>query len=110
MGIKIGGCAKVCVKKRYVYKYAVGSTVYHCPKARKGVLEKVTVKDVRLVFVNGNDRVAVPLYQDTYNTLYNENELCTHAQALDLAKTYYETKAANLVALIEKQRCAGKAN
>lgn len=108
MSIKISGCAKVCLKKRYVYKYATGANVYFCPKARKGVLEKITIKEVMLRFVNGNDRIAVALYQDTLNSLYNENELCSHAQALLLARTYYEQKAIDLQTLMAKEKCGTK--
>ena len=80
------GCAKVRVSFYAFYKFAEGSTVFFCPKARQGRLERITIKIVKLIPQGATFKA---LYQDTYNALYNEDELCSEATAIELAAEYF---------------------
>lgn len=80
----------------YSYRYKEGSILYICNKARtKGVMEAICVKSVRLMVVNG----VIPIYVDTTNRLWNEDELCTESAAKSLAITYLQ----NLRDSLERQ-------
>lgn len=74
------------------YKYREGSTVFSCQKAANGVLEAVAIKSVRLVLNQQTFGRIVPLYQDTFNRLWNENELCDEATAIVTATSYLQAQ------------------
>ena len=59
------------------FKYAIGSVLYDCCEARKGILEKVAIKEVML---NPSYGAIVPLYVDTFNAFHNEGDLCEQAE------------------------------
>ena len=80
------GCARVRASVFATYNFAEGSTVFFCPKARIGRLERITIKSVKLI-PQGNNFKA--LYKDTYNALYNEDELCSEETAIELAAEYF---------------------
>lgn len=89
-GAVFGGCASVSYVKTYITEFGSGDIVYSLPKARKGILEKVVIKKTSTVnskFTQGAFRV---LYVDTLNSLWNERDLTSHANAISLAKAYYE--------------------
>lgn len=88
--ISIFGCAKTQKSIYYNYKYGENSIVFLRYKAVKGVLEKIAIKKVILQSGRKTFGQIVPLYQDTYNSLYNENDLCTHQEAIELAIIYYQ--------------------
>jgi hypothetical protein len=90
-GISIFGCARIKHSAYYVYKYGENSIVFLRNKAAKGNLEKIAIKKVILQSSHKTGGQIVPLYQDTLNSYYNEEELCTHKEAVDLAIAYYET-------------------
>jgi hypothetical protein len=96
MSIKIGGCASVTVKKYFNYLFLEGSVVYFIPKARKGILEPHAIKEVILKVQNGNDVWPIFLYKDSFNAYFNENELCSQADAIQYAKDYFTVQAYNL--------------
>jgi|GEM_PF-3364150 len=89
-GINLFGCARVKFSAYYIYKYGENSIVFLRYKAVRGVLEKVAIKKVILQSGFKTGGLIVPLYQDTLNAYYNEEELCTHQEGVDLAKAYYE--------------------
>lgn len=92
--IGIGGCAATEKDSFYSYRYAQGSKVYVCLSARKGVLEAVYIKRV-ILNLNVYGQV-VPIYEDTFNGLYNEYDLCSQASAITLATAYYARQLANV--------------
>jgi hypothetical protein len=103
--INIRGCAATSATRYFYYNFSVGSVVYFVPKAKKGVLEPHTVKEVEPFMRNGNYMHFKFLYRDTFNAIFNEDELCSEADAIEYAKTYYETAIAELIELIRIKEC-----
>ena len=102
-GVSIFGCATIKHYDYYNYLYGENSIVFLRHKAVRGVLEKIAIKKVILKQgAKGWNNYGTygkihPLYQDNLNTYYNEEELCTHQEAVELAKIFYENaKAAAL--------------
>jgi hypothetical protein len=97
--VKTGGCA-IVEKYAYIeYKWGENSTLYVKEKAEKGILERVVIKRVIL---NSNAKTflkVIPIYQDTLNSLYNENDLIVECDARNLATAYWEARQAALAAL-----------
>ena len=106
-------CGISAEKILVTYNYAVGSIVYNINKAKIGILNAVAIKKVRIINsmptpVNNNkipsiyepigDRHTTILYQDTYNGLWNEDELCSEQEATDLAIAYLERRQAAILA------------
>lgn len=95
--IRVGGCSSYKWSYNYRYAFAIGSILYLKPKALKGVLEKVVVKDVRFPRKSDPTRRLLcrfcdlyPLYVDTLNALFNEEELITREEAVELIRDYQE--------------------
>jgi len=88
-GINLFGCAIVKHSAYYTYKYGENSIVFLRYKAIRGVLEKIAIKKVILQSSVKTGGLIIPLYQDTLNSYYNEEEICTHQEAVNLAKDYY---------------------
>ena len=77
------------------YAYAVGSVVFSRPKAEEGVYYKICVKKVlwptdTLSFENP------PIYVDTFNAWWNEEDLVEYDDAVDIVQSYNIAKAAAL--------------
>lgn len=81
-GIKIIGCAEYKLINFWYYKYAVGSILFSRKKALRGVYEKIAIKKVRFVDAYS------PIYTDTYNGTWNENELIPYSIAVGLVEDY----------------------
>lgn len=94
------------------YNYAVGSIVYNIDKAKIGILEAVAIKKVRIInpmpppvhtdkissiYETPGDRHTIILYQDTYNGLWNEYDLCDETTATDLAISCLEKRKAAIL-------------
>lgn len=94
--IVISSCFQYYYTYNVTYRYAEGSCVYNCLNSIKGKLEKICIKKVR---INSD----IVIYQDTFNGFWNENDLCTHSEALANAIAYWEAKQAALAELIEDQ-------
>ena len=75
-----------------LYKYNIGDVLYLSYKAKIGKLEKIKIKDVRIISsIQINGAISV-MYVDTLNTLYNERDLTYETDALLLAKQFYEMR------------------
>lgn len=107
-------CGISAEKILVTYNYAVGSIVYNIKKAKIGILNAVAIKKVRIInpippplptnkipsiYKQDGDRHTTILYQDTYNGLWNDYDLCTEQEATDLAIAYLEKQQA---AILEK--------
>lgn len=103
-GPQIIGCAGVRYEIFIDYKFGEGSVVYLKHKALKGVLEQVAIKKVILVQNRKTFMKMVFLYQDTLNGIYNEDELLTQQDAIDLAVAYHETQKAEAIKAIKQCR------
>lgn len=73
------------------YAYSIGSVLYSYPKARKGFLETLAVRDIHIA-TSGNF-----LYLDTFNRLWNEEDLCIESVARAAVITYWEQQEALLL-------------
>lgn len=92
-------CPKYGFRKNFIYKFKVGDTPYIKYRAQMGKLEKVTIKTVKILGgAFSYDQMKV-IYIDTYNFLYNENELIWDTLAVELAKEWYEKQV-----LLEAER------
>jgi hypothetical protein len=85
-GIQMIGCSSYKLIHFRHYKYRIGSILFSKEKAMRGIYEKIAVKSVR--FPNPY----VNLYVDTFNALWNEDEIVSYETAVGLVKEY-----ANLV-------------
>jgi len=88
-GIQMGGCAVATSAKCVTFKYAVGSTVFICEKARRGILEAIKIKKVNLISNRSTYGRIVPIYIDTFNGCWEEDELCTQTEATEASVDYW---------------------
>jgi hypothetical protein len=65
------------------WKWGVNQTLYIKAKAEKGILERIVIKQVLL-----NTAYEIPVYKDTYNSLWSEEELILKAEADYLVSLY----------------------
>lgn len=72
------GCPIILIRRLYPSRFSVGEILYIYRKARLGILEKVAVKKINLKLI-GNQPIFI--YKDTFNSLYNESELCRYVEA-----------------------------
>lgn len=89
-GAKTYGCAVSYGGHVYVTPFGPGDVTYNVHKARKGVLEKVVVKQIVTVRASLVGGLFSYLYKDTFNGLWNADELVTLDVAKDLAIAYNE--------------------
>jgi len=82
------GCAPTGVRYNYVTLYNVGDIVYFCAAARKGCLEVIEIRDMRLV---SNQHGVFFVYLDKENWAYNPDELCSKTSAEALAIAYWQS-------------------
>jgi hypothetical protein len=85
--VKFFGCPIILIRRLYPSKFSVGEILYVLRKARLGILEKVAVKKVNLN-LHGNE--ASFIYKDTFNSLYNEEELCRYIEAQQEVQSFKE--------------------
>jgi hypothetical protein len=95
-GVSVGGCAPTEKFIFLYFKYGEGSIVFNAAKAAKGVLEAIAIKHVRLVNNKRTYGKTLPLYQDTLNGLWNENELIPEDEARTIAGMYLAQQMALL--------------
>lgn len=99
--IKTGGCAKTGKKLYLTHKFSENSIVYLKFKAKKGVLERIAIKKVILRAGPKSYNTVVPLYQDTLNSLYNEEDLISELEARTIAVEYWE----NVLLQVRENKC-----
>jgi hypothetical protein len=88
--IVIAGCTVINLYVNLTYKFKVRDVCFLKFKAVKGKLEKIVIKEVRVVsndYIYGTVRF---MYIDTFNAIYGEEDLVTEKEAIILAKQYYE--------------------
>lgn len=73
------------------YAYSIGSVLYSYPRAVKGYLETLAVRDIHIA-TSGNF-----LYLDTFNRLWNEEDLCIESVARAAVIAYWEQEEALLL-------------
>lgn len=86
--IKLQGCYLAYKSINFETKFKSGDIVYLKYKAKKGILESIAIKDVRILGGNFSFNQIVGIYTDTYNFIYNEDELVYLYEALELKENY----------------------
>ena len=93
--VKIKGCADTSRHVFITYQWSENSILFVKKKSMKGILEKIAIKRVILNVKNGSS--VIPIYQDTLNSLWNENELVIEQDARDFAIAYWEQQRDNII-------------
>lgn len=84
-GITLSGCAKVRVTEAVTIKFPINGTFYNCAAARRGCLEAITIKRYHIVKNKASFNNTIVMYIDTLNGLWNEEDICTKAEAVAAA-------------------------
>ena len=72
-----------------IHLYQVGNVLYFKLSAKKGRLEAITIKElINPKILNKNACDYSPLYKDTMNALFKEEELISKSEALFLIENY----------------------
>lgn len=97
--IKFGGCASTYRSVYISYKWGENSVVYVKHKALKGILERVAIKRVILNSGPKTFNKIVPIYEDTFNSLWNEDDLLYESEAREFALAYWQKREADLISI-----------
>jgi hypothetical protein len=89
---QLSACSKYWKTINYPHKWSPGDILFSKQKAIMGQFEKIAVKQVRLIINAGTAGKMIFIYVDTFNSLWNEDDLVQEYDALLLAKMYYEKK------------------
>ena len=81
-GITIGGSAHVSRRRAYTRTIQDGDLLYVRARARAGSLEKVVIKHA----IPSVGALHFFLFEDTLNSLWEEDELCSYADAAALVE------------------------
>ncbi len=86
--IKFYGCARTNYTLFYDYKFVAGDIAYIKSKALKGKLEKIAIKKT-IVHKNAATLNQIEIiYQDTFNSVHEEDQIVDYATALSLVQAY----------------------
>lgn len=88
--IFISSCTPINLYVNLTYKYKVGDVCFLRFRAQKGKLEKIVIKEVRVVSNKFTSGAVKFMYIDTFNAIYGEEDLVTEKEAILIAKSYYE--------------------
>jgi hypothetical protein len=88
--VVIGGCTAINLYVNLTYRFKVGDTCFLRFRAMKGKLEKIVIKEVRVVSNDYTYGAVKFMYIDTFNAIYGEEDLMTEKEAILLAKQYYQ--------------------
>lgn len=88
--VNIDGCGYYDYFLNLAYRFKVGDTCYLKYKAIKGKLEKIVIKEIKVVTNYDIKGIIKFMYIDTLNAIYGEEDLLLAAEAVSLAKQYYE--------------------
>lgn len=90
--LTLGGYTEPCISRVFNLDFSIGDIVFVAAKARKGVLERVCIKkilDYGLLYGG-------PVYKDTFNEVWEEDELVSHADAINLAVAFEQSQIAKI--------------
>jgi hypothetical protein len=89
-GIVLAGCPVVSYSKTFVTKFAPCEIAFSRKHALKGKLEKIVIKKHKVSNMLKTGGIFHIMYVDTWNGLWNEDELVSHQEAINLATIYYQ--------------------
>lgn len=89
-GLVISGCTKVFYFDRHpaLSTHRPGDVFYYSKKARRGILYKIVIKEVRVISTRSSYGVNQVIYKDMLNSLWNESDLVTYSEAMVLVENY----------------------
>jgi hypothetical protein len=89
--IHLGGCSDYKSWAYVYWRYAINSIVFSKPAALKGKYEVVAIKEVVFTPQSNMCRACnyTPMYKDSYNALWDEQELVPYSEAVDIIDNYY---------------------
>ena len=90
--INLTGCSGVFKSVNFATRYKKGDIVFLKKKAINGTLESIAIKDIRILGGKFSFNQVSAIYTDTYNFLYNADELVLLGEALYLKETYCAPK------------------
>lgn len=112
-GMTFRGCADpIVVEEHFTHKFGVGALAYRADRARKGFLESISIKrvkridPVKIFDETGCIVLQKFLYIDTFNAIYNEEDLMWPDEAKAAAIDYWQDVADESLALLKEQGCA----
>lgn len=87
----IAGCSNYFYTVNYDFRFNVGDIAYLRSQAVKGILEKICIKQVSIIYI---DRYTyIVRYFDTFNAFQDETELLTYDEAYQIVDSYQKTQA-----------------
>lgn len=92
--INLYGCGLYRKKINVYYKWAEHSILFSKEKAKKGKLEEIYIKTVLL---NRSYNQIIPIYKDSYNSLWNEEDLVDANEAVVLIQEYIDLEREHIV-------------
>ena len=105
-GLNLGSSSDVTLNYNFTIKFKPGSTVYNKKKAHLGIIEKLTIKKARLFPFYSNTELPesiicrtcdyATIYIDTFNSLHNEEDLCSLEDAISLVEDALEVEQLRL--------------
>jgi hypothetical protein len=90
-GVRGSGCALFNCYLPFAGQYRIGEVLFDASKARRGVLEKIVIKGVRVSMSRRRGSLKVVLYQDTFNGLWNEFDLVPFEGAVELIQAHLDS-------------------
>lgn len=84
------GCGAPETLRSVTSRFAPGDVAYSVPKAMLGIMETVAIKTIRIPSTSFTGQPVV-LYVDTFNALWNEQDLTDRQTAISLAEEYLVT-------------------
>jgi len=108
--LQLGGCGIISKTVAFVIKFAEGDRAYLRKEASRGLLRSVFIKKVEIragktnCFMSSPSQF-VPLYFDNLNACFNEGELISHVEAINLATAFYQKQADDAQNAIDRYGC-----
>jgi hypothetical protein len=96
--INVGGCSDYLSQEILYWQFAVNSIVFSKPAALKGKYERIAIKEVIFNNIGNMCRGCNyrPIYKDSYNALWSEEELVAYSDAVEIVDNFYVVQAARI--------------
>lgn len=92
-GAEAGGCGTIENSFNFTVYFEPGDILYSRQKALgEGKFEKVVIKKLKSVKHVSPHGPVHPIYWDTFNSVWNERDLVTYAEAVELALIHYQRR------------------
>jgi len=110
--VSVGGCSVNTKKGCFQLKYKENDCLCLRSKAERGILCKVVIKKIVInsgrngnCFNKPHSHLLFPLYFDTLNAIYMEEELVTKEEAIEIASLFYQNQIEETQKAIDSLGC-----